>query len=267
MAEIDERLALWSRAPFTGGGLTYDVYSRGSGPGVVVMPEVPGISPQVLDYVEHLVAEGFSVAMPSLFGTPGQTVSGPYVAGVLAKLCVSKEMRAFATNAERPISLFLRALAADLNARTPGPGVGVVGMCFTGGFALAVAVDDSVLAAVMSQPSVPLPIGAARKRDLGLSPAEATTLKERIGDGLCIMGLRFSEDKSLSAERFSALSSAFGDAFEMIVLDSSKGNEGGYGPRAHSVISLEVKSDPPNSAYDARARTVDFLRRQISPTD
>ncbi len=89
---------------------------------------------------------------------------------------------AFATNAERPVARYLRALARDLNERTPGKGVGVIGMCFTGGFALAAAVDDSVLAPVMSQPSLPFPLTPAQRRDPGLSEKELQRVVQRATD-------------------------------------------------------------------------------------
>ena len=254
----------WHAAPFTGGGLTYDVYAKGDGPGVVVIPEIPGLSPEVLAFADHLVDAGFSVVVPSLFGTPGKEVTVPYALSTLAKLCVASEMKAFAAGAERPVSRFLRSLAADLNGRTPAAGVGVVGMCFTGGFALATAVDDSVLAAVMSQPSVPFPVSAGRKKDLGLSPAEAETVQRRTQEGLCLMGLRFSQDGMSSSARFAAYASAFGTAIELIVLDSSKGNPDGFKQSAHSVLTGEVREDPPNSAYAAREKVVTFLRERLA---
>ena len=67
---------------------------------------------------------------------------------------------------------YLRALARDLNETTPGKGVGVIGQCFTGGFALAAAVDDSVLAPILSQPSLPLPLTPRHRRDPGVSELE-----------------------------------------------------------------------------------------------
>lgn len=265
MSAPTSSLTGWQPAPFTGGGLTYQVYRKGdAGPGVVVVPEIPGMTPEVLGFADHLVQAGFRVAIPSLFGTPGKSMSVPYVAGVAARLCVASEMKAFATGAERPISHFLRALAADLHATAGGPGVGVVGMCFTGGFALATAVDPSVRAAVMSQPSVPFPLGAARKADLGLSPAETQTVVDRTRDGLCLLGLRFSQDRALSGDRFDAYARTFGEAVELVVLDSSTGNPDGYSRVAHSVLTAEVRTDPPNSAHAAREQVVAFLRRQLS---
>lgn len=213
-------LSGWQATPFTGGGLIYDVYAKApavAGPGVVVIPEVPGINPEVLAFADHLVAAGFSVVIPSLFGTPGKPVTLPYALTTITRLCVATEMKAFSTATDRPISGFLRALASDLHSRTPGPGVGVVGMCFTGGFALATAVDPSVLAAVMSQPSIPFSVGAARGRDLGLSPAETATVTGRTRNGLCLMGLKFSNDKALSQDRFDAYARTFGDAVRLSV--------------------------------------------------
>lgn len=254
----------WQSTPFTGEGITHDVYEKGEGPGVVLVPEIPGVSPEVLGLGDHLVEQGFTVAIPSLFGTPGRAVTGGYTAGVLARLCVSAEFRAFATNAHRPVADYLRALARDLAARTPGPGVGVIGMCFTGGFALATAVEESVLAPVLSQPSVPFPLGAARRRDPGVSEEELAEVAGRTtGSNLCVLGLRFSEDRAISPDRFATLRARLGDAFEVIELDSSPGNAGGFGKNAHSVLTGEVRERPGHPALAARARVVEFLRERL----
>ena len=255
----------WTKSPFTGGGLTYDVCEKGSGPGVVLIPEVPGLTPEVLGLGQHLVDGGFTVVIPSPFGKPGHEGTMGYTLRTVARLCVSAEFRAFALDAHRPISDFLRALAADLAARTQGRGVGVIGMCFTGGFALATAVDGSVLASVLSQPAVPFPTSRARRMDPGLSSAELDVVRARtVDDGLCVLGLRFSEDVSAPRARFAGLKEKLGDAFEVIELDSSPGNTGGYSKGAHSVLTGEVRVTPPNSAYDAREHVVEFLRRNIS---
>jgi dienelactone hydrolase len=255
----------WSVAPFTGGGYTHDVYRKGAGPGVVLIPEIPGIHPGVLALGNHLVDNGFTVAMPSLFGEPGKPVSAGYAVGTIARACVAREFAAFATNKQRPVSLFLRALARDLNATTPGKGVGVIGQCFTGGFALAAAVDDSVLAPVLSQPSVPFPLTRAQRRDTGLNEPELKTVADRCAnEGLCAMGLRFSEDKMSPRERFTALKQRLGDAFEVIEIDSSPGNEGGFGKMAHSVLTEEVRELDGQPAYEARKRVVEFLTRSLT---
>jgi dienelactone hydrolase len=254
----------WRKAPFTGAGRTYDCYEKGEGPGVVLVPEVPGITPEVLGLADHLVEQGFTVVVPSPFGTPGKPMTVGYVLGVIGRLCVSAEFKAFAVNAKRPITQYLRAVARDLAARTPGKGVGVIGMCFTGGFALATAVEDVVLAPVMSQPSVPFPLGKARRADPGLSEAEMQTVVKRTEDGLCVMGLRFSQDPAVPGERFAALRQRLGDAFEVIELDSKPGNPGGFGKGAHSVLTAEVRERPGHPALAARERVVEFLRERLS---
>ncbi|MFI5694355.1 dienelactone hydrolase family protein [Kribbella sp. NPDC051586] len=260
-------LGSWRKAPFAGAGLTYDCFEKGKGPGVVLIPEIPGLSPEVAEFGEHLVGEGFTVVIPSPFGTPGRPPTIGYTLGIVARLCVAKEFRSFAVNAERPITKYLRAVARDLAARTPGRGVGVIGMCFTGGFALAAAVEDVVNAPVLSQPSVPFPVSAKRRRDPGLSQQEFEVVKERTRtDGLCVLGLRFSGDRAAAPERFSTLRAQLGDAFEVIELDSSPGNPDGYGKGAHAVLTAEIRDNPPNSAFRARARTVEFLRQHLTAT-
>lgn len=254
----------WVSAPFTGAGFTYDVYRRGEGPGVVLMPEMPGIHPGVLALGNYLVDNGFTVAMPSLYGTPGAAALRPGMLPTLIRGCIAKEFSAFALNKDRPIAHYLRALARDLNEKTPGRGVGVIGQCFSGGFALAVAVDDSVLASVLSQPSLPIAVTAKYRRDPGLSEAELQVIEKRAADeGLCALGLRFSGDPMAPGERFQTLKARLGDAFEVIELDSSRGNPDGFGMVAHSVLTLEVRDIEGHPAYEARKRTVEFLKQQI----
>ena len=178
--------------------------------------------------------------------------------------CVAKEFAAFATNADRPVAHYLRALARDLNEKTPGKGVGVIGECWSGGFALAAAVDDSVLAPVLSQPSLPIGLTAKQRRDPGLSEAELKVVEQRVADdGLCALGLRFSEDPLSPRARFKTLKDRLGDAFEVIEINSKKGNEHGFGKMAHSVLTLEVREQDGHPAYEARKRVVEFLKERL----
>lgn len=264
MTAPEADFAGWTCAPFTGGGFTYDVYRKGEGPGVVLIPEMPGLHPGVLALGNHLVDNGFTVAAPSLFGTPGAPALRPGAVAVLARGCIAKEFAAFATNKQRPIAQYLRALARDLNASTPGKGVGVIGQCFTGGFALAAAVDDSVLAPVLSQPSLPLPLTPRQRRDPGVSEGELKVIERRVADeGLCALGLRFSADPMSPAERFTTLKQRLGDAFEVIEIDSSPGNPDGLGRMAHSVLTDQLREVDGHPAYEARKRVVAFLTERL----
>jgi dienelactone hydrolase len=258
----------WICEPFTAAGFTHDVYRKGEGPGVVLIPEMPGAHPGVLALGNHLVDNGFTVAIPSLYGTPGAGEGGrlsPAMVPTVLRGCVAKEFAAFATNKERPVSHYLRALARDLKDKTGSKGVGVIGQCFSGGFALAAAVDDSVLAPVLSQPSVPIALTAKHKRDPGLSEGELKVIEKRAAeDGLCALGLRFSGDPMAPAERFATLKDRLGDAFEVIELDSSPGNADGFGRMAHSVLTAEVREVEGQPAYEARKRVVQFLKERLT---
>lgn len=256
----------WTCAPFTGGGYTHDVYRKGEGPGVVLIPEMPGLHPGVLALGNHLVDNGFTVAAPSLFGTPGApAVIAPASVQTMVRGCITKEFAAFATNKKRPVAEFLRALARDLNAMTPGKGVGVIGQCFTGGFALAAAVDDSVLAPVLSQPSIPVPLTAKHRRDPGVSDGELRIIEKRAADeGLCALGLRFSADRMAPGERFATLKARLGDAFEVIEINSGPGNPDGLSQMAHSVLTDTVREVDGNPSYEARKRVVEFLRSRLA---
>jgi dienelactone hydrolase len=255
----------WVAGPFTAAGYTHDVYRKGQGPGVVLIPEMPGLHPGVLALGNHLVDNGVTVAAPSLFGTPGAPALRPGMVPILLKGCIAKEFAAFATNADRPVAHYLRALARDLNEKTPGKGVGVIGQCFTGGFALAAAVDDSVLAPVLSQPSLPLPLTAKHRYDPGLSEAELKVIEKRAAtDGLCALGLRFSEDAMSPGGRFKTLKARLGDAFEVIEIDSKKGNADGLGRMAHSVLTDQVREVDGHPAYEARKRVVAFLTERLA---
>lgn len=265
MTAPEADLAGWEAAPFTGAGYTYDVYRKGSGPGVVLIPEMPGIHPGVLGLGNHLVDNGFTVAIPSLFGVPGRPKTPGYIVAEIGRGCVAKEFAAMATNKQRPVSMFLRALARDLHEKAPGRGVGVIGQCFTGGFALAAAVDDSVLAPVLSQPSVPFPLTAKQRRDPGMSESELSVVADRCAKGdLCALGLRFSGDRMAPGERFQTLKQRLGDAFEVIEIDSGPGNEHGFGRMAHSVLTDEVREIDGQPAYEARKRVVEFLKERLT---
>ena len=243
-------------------GLTRQVFKAGSGPAIVVIPEIPGIHPGVIEFAQRLLGEGYTVYLPSLFGRPGKDPSGGEVMRSFPRACVARE---FAVLADRtsPVAHWLRALAARAHAECGGPGVGAIGMCFTGGFALAMAVDPSVLAPVMSQPSLPLPLGGKRKKGIGLDTADVTAVKERTAAGLCLLGLRFTADMACPPERFQTLRETFGDAFEGIEIDSSPGNPNGISPKAHSVLTIDLVDEPGHPTRAALDRVMAFLHEQL----
>jgi dienelactone hydrolase len=253
----------FTKTTFTHDGKTRDVYRGGTGPAVIVIAEIPGITPGVLEFAQRVVDLGCTAVLPVLFGTPGKEISGLYVLSSVAPACVSKEFSNWATGKTSPITAWLRALAKDEHEQCGGPGVGVVGMCFTGGFALAMMVDDTVVAPVLSQPSLPFALTKLHKRDLGISDADLVKVKERVGAGVCVLGLRFTGDKLSPPERFQRLRDELGDGFVGVEIDSSPGNPWGHPKNAHSVLTEHLKDEPGQPTHDALNQVLDLFRARL----
>ena len=255
----------FTKTEFAFDGVTKPVYRAGAGPGVIVIHEVPGITPLVAAFGQRVVDAGFTVAMPSLFGDPGRPMSAPYILKSITGACVSREFATWALNRTSPIIEWLRALARDLKAQAGGPGVGAVGMCLTGGFALAMAVDDSMLAPVLSQPSLPLPIGPGRSSGLGLSDADLARVKDRAEhENLCVLGLRFSKDRAVPDARWARYKEELGDNFIAVEIDSSPGNPNGIPKAAHSVLTEHFVDQPGHPTKDALDRVLAFFRDKLT---
>ena len=248
---------------FTHDGVIKTVYQKGSGPAVIVMSEIPGITPLVADFARRVADRGCTVFLPVLFGDPGRPPSGRYILASITRACISKEFHALALGGASPVTVWLRALAAHVHDECGGPGVGVVGMCFTGNFALSMMVDDVVVAPVLSQPSLPLPLGAKRKAALHISDADLAVVRDRVADGACVMGLRFTHDRAVPAERFQRLRDELGDGFVAVEIDSSKGNPHGHGTAAHSVLTEDLIDEPGQPSHAALAQVLDFLGERL----
>jgi len=242
-----------------------DVWRAGTGPAVIVIHEMPGLHPGVVAFARRLVDAGFTAYLPSLFGTPGREYSrGAYMNRTVLSVCVSREFTMFALNRTSPVVTWLRALAARAHAECGGLGVGAVGMCFTGGFALAMAVDERVLAPVLSQPALPAPIGRRHKAAIDISAADLATVKDRTRqDGLCALGLRFTQDPAVPDARFATLRRELGDAFIAVEIDSSPGNPYGIPKDAHSLLTVHLVDEPGHPTRDALDRVLAFYRDRL----
>lgn len=240
----------WEQDSFTAAGYTGDTYRRGTGPAVVVIHELPGITPSVVRFANEVVDRGFTVVMPDLVGTPGREVSNRYLLASAVRMCVAREFTTWALDRTSPIVAWLRALARWLHGEVGGPGVGAVGMCFSGGFALGMMVDETMVAPVLSQPSLPMVRGkGAAAGNLGLSPDDEAEVIRRAGEGCQVLGLRFTGDRLVGDTRFANLRAKLGDAFVAVELPSSTKQD-------HSVLT-EHRDD------DAVARVLDFLAARL----
>lgn len=255
-------VAGFDQVAFTHQGRTHQVYRAGRGPAVIVIHEIPGIHPGMVTFAQRLLEAGYTVYLPSLFGRPGQPPSTGALLRSILRVCVTRE---FAILADRtsPITTWLRALAATAYSDCGGPGVGAIGMCLTGGFALAMAVEPAVLAPVVSQPGLPAPLTARKRAAVGLDAADLAQVKARTERGLCVLGLRFSADRGCPAQRFQRLRRELGDAFEAIEIDSSPGNPYGIPTRAHAVLTVDLVDEPGHPTRVALDRVLEFLGQRL----
>jgi dienelactone hydrolase len=247
---------------FTDGGKTRQVFRRGEGPAVIVIAEIPGITPKVVEFADRVVDVGLTAVLPHLFGEPGASPSLKSVP-VLASACVSREFTVWATGRTSPVVSWLRALGRHEHERCGGPGIGVVGMCFTGGFALGMMVDDSVVAPVLSQPSLPFGVTGRQKRDLGVSADDLARARERAAAGAGVLGLRFTCDRLVPGERFARLRDELGDAFVGVEIDSAKGNPHGIPRSAHSVLTEHLVDEPGHPTRDALDQVLDLFKTRL----
>jgi len=253
----------FTRTAFTHDGETRDVYRRGEGPGVIIATEIPGITPAVIRFAERVAAEGFTVFLPQLFGTPGAPLRFSTAIGVAAKACISHEFSVLAAHESSPITHWLRGLCRHAHESVGGQGVGAIGMCLTGNFALTLMVDPFVVAPILCQPSLPFAISKERRAGLHISDANLVTIKKRCANGAKVLGLRFTRDPLCPPERFESLRQALGDGFEGIEIDSSPGNPWGIKRIAHSVVTTDLVDEAGHPTRQALDRVLGFLREKL----
>jgi dienelactone hydrolase len=242
----DHDLSGFERSTFSARGKTRDVLRLGTGPAVIIMSEMPGVTPKVLGFAERLAGIGCSAVLPVLFGTPGRDPN-PMVHGTLRSVgymmssivpaCVSREFVVWASGRTSPVVAWLRDLAEAEHKTCGGPGVGAVGMCFTGGFALAMAADDRIVAPVLSQPSLPFGITSRQRSSIDISHSDMATVKDRCARGeLEVIGLRFKGDRFVPSERFDFLRQQLGESFVAVELDDTDANPDAA-MKPHSVLT------------------------------
>lgn len=255
----------WSREPFTAKGYTHDVYWKGVGPGILVMHEMPGLTAGAVAYAQTLVDDGYMVAMPHLFGKVDvkHDSKSEFLKTYLGT-CVSREFHSFAVGSNGPVTEYLKALAHELHERAGGAGVGCVGMCYTGGYGLAMMLDPVIVAPVLSQPSTPAPISSKRKSALGLTEDETEQLVARASAGCAVLGLRFTNDGLAPLERFETLERLLGDNFIGVQI-TSPDEANGIPADAHSVLTTHHVAEVGNPTHDAFWAVRDFFTERLKP--
>jgi dienelactone hydrolase len=262
----DDPLDDFARREITLDGVMKVVLTSGRGPALIVMPEMPGISPHVARFSRWLRDAGFTIYMPSLFGRDGAVPTAEEGLPVMQRACVSAEFRAMTANQTSPITIWLRALARLAHEECGGPGVGAIGMCFTGNFALTMMLEPAMLAPVLSQPSLPLNDPAA----LEIAPDDLAAVRQRLDrDDLTVLAYRFAGDPFCTAERFRTYATALGDRFVPRVLPDSAAN-----PRTtpffekvvaspHSVVTAHLIDEAGQPTLAARDEIVAFFTHRL----
>ena len=251
------------------------VHSIGEGPAVIIIAEMPGISPAVADFARRVAGIGATAVMPSIYGVDGQDPSpsnlgvveaASNMLGTMGRACISRDFTILATGRTSPAVEWMRALAAEEHHRCGGPGVGAIGMCFTGGFALAMATDERILAPVLAQPSLPFAISPRRARSLDISDDDLATVVGRCARGLDVMGVRFEGDRMSPPSRFRFLREVLGDAFLAIELPDSAANPESPLPTPHSALTNDLVDVPGEPTHDALVAVLDFFAERLGIT-
>ncbi|MBV8767917.1 MAG: dienelactone hydrolase family protein [Hyphomicrobiales bacterium] len=249
-------------------GVTRRVYVAGRGPAVIVMSEMPGISPEVARFARWVRNTGFTVYMPSLFGRDGAVPRSAEGIAIFKKACVSAEFSALASGRSSPVTHWLRALARLGHRECGGPGVGAIGMCFTGNFALTMMLEPAMLAPVLSQPSLPLNDPAG----LEIGADEMKAVRHRLEqEDLTVLAYRFAGDRFCRVERFAAYAAALGDRFVGRVLPDSAANTHVapfFEERVacpHSVVTAHLIDVAGEPTIEARDEILAFFRQRLVP--
>jgi hypothetical protein len=255
----------FSRRDMTFGGKSRPVLVTGdTGPAIVVIHEIYGFTPSLARFCRWVRDAGFRIYAPILLGAPD--ASNRTVVGLqrVVGLCVSREFTMLAANCSSAVTDWLKHLARQAHAECGGPGVGAIGMCLTGGFALSMAVDPVILAPVLSQPSMP-PLQPAA---LDISRRDIAVVQERVAaEGLCVRGYRFEGDTLCRADRFETLRRVLGEGFVGRELPDASGNPEGMkslGKPPHSVLTgdlIDAQGEPTRQAVD---EVISFLRAKLS---
>lgn len=270
MARLDltsnDTLEDFDRREFLHGGIGKGLYVSGHGPAVVVLTEMPGISPHVARFARWVREAGFTVYMPSLFGRDGVIAPADEGVAVFRKACVSAEFRAMEDGSSAPITAWLRALARLAHEECGGRGVGTVGMCFTGNFALSMMLEGPTLAPVVCQPSLPLDDPAG----VGLPDRELAVIRMRLErEDLTVQGFRFEGDKWCSAQRFAAYARALGPRFIAHVLPDGAANPSPppffrhVVASPHSVVTAHLIDEEGQPTLAARDQILSFFKEML----
>ncbi len=231
--------------------VSHDIYFRGSGTPVVLIQELPGIGQETLALADRLIEAGHEVVMPHLFGPLGKISIGGNLARVM---CMRKEFRLMASNASSPISDWLRLLCREVRDSRSADGVGVIGMCLTGNFAITLIGDNSVLAAIASQPAMPF----FKQGALHMSQTEIAISRQALEAKGPMYVLRFEDDPLSTVEKSECIHRTFNDDGHERVKEIVIPGKG------HSVLTLNFVDEAGHPTREALNNVLAYFAENLS---
>jgi dienelactone hydrolase len=239
-------------APETGGFL---VFQEGTGPGVLILHELPGMTLADMHLADLVAGAGYAVYMPLMFGKPGEDRS--IVNGIRA--CFGGGFHCFSRDNSGPVAARLRTLAKYIQ-KLRGDRIGVIGLCLTGALPLSLMADPGVAAPVLAEPSLPFALTDGAKAALGISHDDIMKARER---QVRILAFRFSDDGISAPQRSRTLRRELGGQIDITEIDSSPGNLHGFTRSAHAVLTSEFADYPGDPTRAALDKILAFFHDQL----
>jgi dienelactone hydrolase len=249
----------WQHFDFVLGRISHSVYKTGVGPGVLIMHELPGMTPQCVSLAERIRTEGFCVYLPLFFGQPGQRLNLLTSSFQLLRLCIRREFYCLAKNQTSPISEWLRALCRKIHEECGGNGVGAIGMCLTGNLVIPLMLEPSVLAPIACQPAVPFAFNTSLSCSLGVSHRDLSMAAQR-SKSVTLYGYRFATDRICPAQRFQTLAKTMGSGFVGITIPTGPDSPFHIKNSSHAVFTEAFVDDPNHPTYQELHKVLDRFK-------
>ena len=237
------------KAPIAGKPATFDVYTMGAGAPVIMMQELPGIGAEAIAFAKRLTSQGFEVWAPHWFGPLGKSSA----LNMVRLLCMRREFQVFAKRQSSAITDWMRALCRHVAQTRNVERVGVIGMCLSGNFAITLAAEENVWAAVASQPSLP----GRDMSALHMSQAEIDASCAALDAKGAMHAYRFAGDKLCTAVKFEAIDQAFNGAKLRVINNVLPG-------QGHSVFTGHYDDAPGSPTANAFGEICAYFKAQLT---
>ena len=266
----------FSQFSLADGDIEHVVYHTGrrSDRVVLVLHELPGIAPGLLQFAGRLVADGFQVYLPWMFGgvqrrTPLRN---------LARLCISREFANLRAGVSAPVTQWLRALVSHVSRHNDDRPVGAIGMCVTGGFAIPLLLSPRVTVAVAAQPSIPVSLAwfafgrsdADGQSALNVSQADIDAARARLDAGDAqLLAVRCAADRMCPPRKLQRLEAEFPVGLTLRTY-GAQADRNAQGERPHATYTKEYRlaaaaqAPADHPARQAYAELLAFLRQGLA---